>query len=156
LLVTHALNAGCTSDAAHDASSTVAGMGPAGVTAAAGTGGAAGSTLSFAKDIYERVIRVRCANCHNDAPSFGGLAFVPGAATAYGNLVGVPAGSEPTYLCRDSGLLRVKPGDPEHSLLYLKLTMPSCGSKMPPAAFGQVTEEQVSLVRQWIADGAPP
>ncbi len=118
--------------------------------------GAADGKLSFAKDIFERVIRLRCANCHNDAPSFGGLALVPGAATAYANLVGVPAGSEATYQCRDSGLLRVKPGDPEHSLLYLKLTMPSCGSKMPPAAFGQVTEEQVSLVRQWIADGAPP
>ena len=52
--------------------------------------------------------------------------------------------------------MRVKPGDPEHSLLYLKLTLPPCGSKMPPAAFTQATEEQVSLVRQWIADGAAP
>jgi uncharacterized membrane protein len=113
--------------------------------------------VSFAADVYERVMRVRCISCHSDAPSFGGLAFFPGGATfAYGNLVSVPAGAEPAYQCKDSGLMRVKPGDPEHSLLYLKLTNPPCGSKMPPAAFTQATQEQVELVRQWIMDGAAP
>lgn len=132
-----------------------AGAGAAG-TSAAGSGAAAGDKSSFEKDVFDKVIRVRCGNCHNDAPSFGGLAFFPGAATAYGNLVNVPAGSEATYQCRSSGLMRVKPGDPEHSLIYLKLTMPPCGSKMPPAAFGTVTDEQVGLVRKWIMDGALP
>jgi hypothetical protein len=132
---------------------------PAG-SGAAGSGAAApgaGGTLSFATDVYEGVIRKRCGNCHNDAPSFGGLAFFPGGAeTAYANLVGVPAGAQDGYLCRASGLLRVKPGAPEASLIYLKLTNPPCGSRMPPSAFGVTTAEQVELVRKWIADGAAP
>lgn len=134
-----------------------AGVG-AGAAAGAGQSGGAPGQLSFASDVYEMVIRARCASCHNDAPSFGGLALFPGgAATAYANLVNVPAGAEESYKCRESGLLRVKPGDPEHSLLYLKLTMPSCGSKMPPGALGgTLSEEQLSLVRQWIEQGAAP
>jgi uncharacterized membrane protein len=134
----------------------------AGAVAGAAAGGGAGSSmtggkLSFAADVYPKLIRTKCSACHNDAPSFGGLAYFPGdAAFAYGNLVNAPAGSAPDNLCRASGLVRVKPGDPEHSLMYLKLTMPPCGSKMPPAAFSQATEEQVDLVRQWIMDGAAP
>lgn len=130
------------------------GAGSAG-SAIAGAGGS-GSGMSFA-EVYDRVISKSCGACHNDAPSFGGLAFFPGgAATAYANLVGVPAGQQPDYQCHDSGLLRVKPGDPEHSLIYLKLTAPPCGSKMPPAAFGTASDEQVELVRAWIASGAAP
>ena len=125
----------------------------------AGSGGApaAGSgKLSFATDVYEMVIRRRCSACHNDAPSFGGLAFFPSAAMAYSSLVDVPAGSAEANQCKNSGLVRVKPGDPEHSLMYLKLTKPPCGSQMPPAAVAQPTPEQVELVRKWIADGAAP
>ena len=136
-----------------------AGLGAGAAGSESGQSGSVSSTpgkLSFEADIYGPVIRARCSACHSDAPSFGGLAFFPGAMTAYTNLVGVPAGSAQGNLCRDSGLLRVQPGDPERSLLYLKLTKPSCGSQMPPAMFGQVTAAQVSLVRQWIADGAAP
>lgn len=137
---------------------------PAGSSAAGAAGGAAGAAgsaaggkLSFATDVYQRVILRRCTACHTDAPSFGGLAFFPGGAPfAYQNLVDIPAGADPAFQCKDSGLMRVKPGDPEHSLLYLKLTAPPCGSVMPPPAFGTATEEQVQLVRQWIAEGAAP
>jgi uncharacterized membrane protein len=135
-------------------------MGGAGALATGGVGGAAAggaAKLSFATDVFDKVIRTKCSACHNDAPSFGGLAFFPGgAATAYANLVSIPAGAAEANQCRGSGLVRVKPGDPEHSLMYLKLTMPPCGSKMPPAAFSQPTPEQVELVRQWIVDGAAP
>jgi hypothetical protein len=141
--------------AAGASSAAPAGAGAQGAVAA-GTG-APGGKLSFATDVYERVIRVRCISCHSDAPSYGGLAFFPGGASyAYGNLVNVSAGQAESFRCRGSGLMRVKPGEPEQSLLYLKLTMPPCGNKMPPPAFTQPTEEQVSLVRQWIAEGAAP
>jgi hypothetical protein len=135
------------------------GAGAAGSDSAVAGSGAPSSVamLSFAADVYEGVLRRRCAACHTDAPSFGGLAFFPGgAAAAYANLVGVPAGAAAGNLCRDSGLLRVQPGDPDASLIYLKLTNPPCGSQMPPAAFVQATPEQVEVVRQWIADGAAP
>jgi hypothetical protein len=129
----------------------VAGSQPA-AAGAAGTG-----KLSFANDIFPKVVRSKCGACHNDAPSFGGLAFFPGGPeVAYMNLVNTPAGNEPNYKCKDSGLERVQPGDPEHSLMYLKLTNPPCGSKMPSAPYGMATPEQVELVRQWIVDGAEP
>lgn len=124
---------------------------------AAGSGGPASGTLSFATDVYEAVIKKRCSACHTDATSFGSLQFFPGGAEmAYAKLVDAPAGSAMGNLCKDSGLTRVKPGDPDHSLIYLKLTKPPCGSQMPPAAFAQATPEQVEVVRKWIADGAAP
>jgi uncharacterized membrane protein len=141
----------------------------AGTSASAGSGaqsssGSSGSSgshagdgkLSFAADVYGPVIRARCASCHTDAPSFGGLTFSPDAATAYANLVGVPAGAAEANQCKASGLMRVQPGDPEHSLIYTKLTKPICGKQMPPAAFPQATAAQVEIIRKWIADGAAP
>jgi hypothetical protein len=141
-----------------DGTSVLAGSaaGAAGSQSGATGDAAAASGLSFATAVYEQVIHARCCACHTDAPSFGGLAFFPGQSLAYANLVGVPAGPAQGNQCRNSGLMRVQPGDPEHSLLYLKLTNPPCGNKMPPAAFTQVSAEQVSLVHQWIADGAAP
>ena len=157
LLAAHVLWVACGDDAAGSNGSNAA----AGMQAAAGMGGAAGAAgggakLSFASDVYDQVIRAKCSNCHTDAPSMGGLAMFPGAATAYANLVGVPAGAAEGNLCRNSGLLRVQPGDPDKSLIYLKLTKPVCGTAMPPAAFGTTTAAQVELVRRWIADGAAP
>jgi hypothetical protein len=170
LLATFMLNAGCGGDGGGADARAVPAPAPAGARASSGGDGSAGSGtsraamlagsaaggLSFANDVYEQVIHARCSACHTDAPSFGGLAFFPGQSLAYANLVDVPAGPAQGNQCRSSGLMRVQPGDPEHSLLYLKLTNPPCGNKMPPAAFTQVTAEQVSLVRQWIADGAAP
>lgn len=165
LLAACVLHAGCGGDSEATNGNAVAGMGgSAAAPAAAGSGGgAAGSAvdagagkLSFAKDVYDPIIRARCSACHTDAPSFGGLAFFPGAMTAYSNLVGVPAGAADNNLCRASGLLRVQPGDPDRSLIYLKLTKPSCGSQMPPAAFAPPTPAQIEIIRQWIADGAAP
>ena len=147
------------------AAQSVAGSGPAAggggsvaaVSGGAGAaGGAASGKLSFANDVFPKVIRSKCGACHNDGPSFGGLAFFPGPETAYANLVGVRSGDKEEYLCAGSTLKRVEPGDPEKSLMYLKLTNPSCGRKMPPPAFGTTTPEQIELVRQWIADGALP
>ncbi|HET8938401.1 MAG TPA: hypothetical protein VFN67_33385 [Polyangiales bacterium] len=130
----------------------------AGATGAAGAAGAGNGKLSFANDIFPKVIRSKCSACHNDAPSFGGLAFFPGGPeVAYGNLVNKPAGNEETFKCKGIGLMRVAPGDPENSLMYLKISArPPCGNKMPPGMFGTATPEQIELVRQWIMEGAAP
>ena len=165
LLAAHVLYAACTDDGEGSNGSSAAGMVAAGAqaagTQAAAGGGASGMTggagkLSFAADVYDQVIRAKCSACHSDAPSMGGLALFPGAATAYANLVGVPAGAAEGNACRNAGVLRVQPGEPDKSLIYLKLTMPICGSVMPPAAVGQTTTAQVELVRKWIAEGAAP
>jgi membrane protein involved in colicin uptake len=137
------------------ATSAPSGAGSSAGPAASGSGAATGK-LSFATDVYGPVIRARCSSCHTDAPSFGGLTFLPDAAAAYANLVNVPAGAADANLCKASGLARVQPGAPEQSLLYTKLTKPVCGSQMPPAVFPQPTPAQVEIVRKWIADGAAP
>lgn len=55
--------------------------------------------------------------------------------------------------CATSGLDRVVPGDPDSSLLYLKLSSaPPCGEPMP--LMNPLEVSQVELVRQWIAEGA--
>lgn len=160
LLAALALLGACASQPALGAGQSTSAAGASGSQpSAAGASGSSTGTgkLSFANDVYQKVIVNKCGACHNDAPSFGGLAFFPGGPeVAYMNLVNAPAGTEPTFKCKDSGLTRVVPGDPEHSLLYLKLTNPPCGSKMPSGIIPKATPEQLELVRQWIADGALP
>jgi hypothetical protein len=46
----------------------------------------------------------------------------------------------------------VQPGDPEHSLLLIKLRPgPPCGKIMPPAAIQALTEADIQQVADWIA-----
>jgi hypothetical protein len=58
------------------------------------------------------------------------------------------------------GKMRVVPGDPENSLLYLKLANRApCGSGMPVAGppremSGLFNARQLEVVRSWIAAGA--
>jgi polyvinyl alcohol dehydrogenase (cytochrome) len=70
---------------------------------------------------------------------------------AYANLVGVKAAGP---LCGGSGLIRVVPGDPDHSLLLDKIShlQPACGGPMPPT--GQLSAQEIEQVRLWIEMGA--
>jgi hypothetical protein len=72
---------------------------------------------------------------------------------AYEALVGAPATGT---LCGPTGLERVDPGHPETSLLYLKITDPPCGSKMPLQYGAPVVLDprQLSQIHDWIAAGA--
>jgi hypothetical protein len=109
-------------------------------------------------DAYDRIQRevfdVSClsAGCHNAASQAAGL--VLDAGVSYGDLVGVvPTNS----VAAARGLLRVTPGNPEQSYLYVKLSVAGgvLGSRMP---LGQrpLPADQIELVRSWILDGAPP
>ena len=40
------------------------------------------------------------------------------------------------------------------SLLYLKVTMPPCGSQMPPEYFPYLDSRQTGQIQQWITLGA--
>ncbi|MFI5307563.1 MAG: hypothetical protein ACHQ53_09435 [Polyangiales bacterium] len=99
--------------------------------------------------------------CHGGAQ--GNLAMAEMQA-AYTNLVNVAAAGP---LCASSGMLRVKPGDPNASLLLDKLShaKPACGESMPigaklapncvsnsPAVC--TTDAEIGLVRDWISSGA--
>ena len=55
--------------------------------------------------------------------------------------------------CAGTGNVRVKPGDPDNSLLMQKLEgKQTCGLAMPPG--GMLDAAKVSLVRGWITAGA--
>ncbi len=105
-----------------------------------------------------------CTNpyCHGSRGSWGDMDLASSIEVAYSNLVShhtgtkVPADGRDT--CRESALLRVAPGSPEQSLLYLKITDAApCGTHMPPASSGlpMLGPEQIDHVRRWIEAGAP-
>ena len=131
----------------------------------AGTGGAAGGTAGMGAApsatftmIYNNVIVssgcLAGPACHS-APA-GNLRMID-QATAYMSLVGVAAMGMNTMggttNCADTGMQRVKPGDPDNSLLVQKLSgTPPCGVAMPPG--GMLTPEKLMLIRTWIQNGA--
>ena len=83
-------------------------------------------------------------SCHGNHA--GGLSLV--LTPDGGDVIGVPSLEDPT-------LLRVKPGDPEHSYVERKVRMDGGvdGGRMPLGAPYDPRIE--SLVRAWITEGAP-
>jgi Planctomycete cytochrome C len=86
-----------------------------------------------------------CTTCHSAGDSPSGdlnLATDPHAATVGVASVGYP------------GQVLVVPGDPDSSLLFLKMTDGSgtWGGIMPPA--GALGAEKIVVIRNWIVDGA--
>lgn len=105
-------------------------------------GGGGGTTVSFAADL-QPIIGARCLNCHG-AGGFGGLDLT--TAVAWDNLVGIETTS---YAPQQ----RVVSGNPEQSVLYLKLTGDaSVGNRMPQG--GTLNIDELELFRIWIAQGA--
>ncbi|HEY2154303.1 MAG TPA: hypothetical protein VGH33_01645, partial [Isosphaeraceae bacterium] len=99
--------------------------------------------------IYDEILAPTCAGlfCHG-ANEF---LLMTSKDVAYKAMVGVISYGPD---CADSGLTIVKPGDPDASLLYLKVTMPPCGNRMPAAYFPPLDTRQTEQVREWIAQGA--
>jgi hypothetical protein len=118
--------------------------------------------------VYEAIIAPTCANayCH-----YAGIGLRQGSldmnsqVTAYWNLVGQPCQG---FACASQGT-RVVPGQPEASILFLKIsrTQPSCGVQMPasvdairkpggsPVFSGNaLSADQQDLIKTWILDGA--
>jgi hypothetical protein len=101
--------------------------------------------------VYGEILLPVCAGlfCHG-ASETGNLPMVT-ADMAYAALVNVPAHGPN---CGDAGLLRVAPGDPDASLLYLKVTNPPCGLKMPPSYEPYLDDRETAQIASWIAMGA--
>ena len=88
------------------------------------------------------------------------LDFSLDAATIYAELLGDGSGEPAVNIEGDAGgLLRVAPGQPDASLLYIKLAMPTgfdprYGLAMPPNVLP--CPAVLDTVRAWIDDGAAP
>lgn len=118
-------------------------------------------------EVYQKVIQPTCSSafCH-----FAGISIKLSAldmssqTAAYWNLVDAPTLGA---VCGSMGT-RVVPGDPDHSIMYLKVSRatPPCGNRMPAdtvilertqsAVFSgtPLTADQQQLIYNWIKDGA--
>ena len=95
----------------------------------------------FATDI--KPILVECTDCHGASTHFGGLDLTDGG---YEKIVNVASTEDPSALL-------VKPSDPAHSFLYLKiLGTAGHGAIMPPD--GALDADEVANIRTWIEHGA--
>jgi hypothetical protein len=90
------------------------------------------------------------AFCHG---AFQGMLRMIDQEDAYANLFDVEAAGP---LCDMSGLKRIDPGNPDDSLLVLKLRPdPPCGDVMPLPPDVPISDEDLGYLRDWIAAGAP-
>ena len=96
------------------------------------------------------LISFRCG-CHDAEQREGGMWDLTDEESAWDALVGTPSNDVP-------GVLRVDPGDPDASYMFLKVTdrqfeVGGAGDRMPPTGFA-LPEDDVELIREWIAEGA--
>jgi hypothetical protein len=114
-----------------------------------------GNPIKFAGNI-QPIFDRSCAlpSCHTPPVLNAGLDLSPGRS--YGELVGVSAQQKP-------GLKRIKPGDPNNSYLYQKITgapgiagvmMPN-GCPGTPLAGQCLTPDEIDAIKTWILECAP-
>jgi len=133
-----------------------------------------GITSTF-EQIQKHIFDRKCSNlatCHGSVEPTHDLCLKPscgGGRSAYTDLVNA---APHNFAAASDGLLRVKPGDPDQSLLYLKvlggtrLSSPMFGAnaygfRMPyhnpsaDRARPKLTAGEIKLLREWILSGAP-
>jgi mono/diheme cytochrome c family protein len=101
------------------------------------------SAASFSS-IQAQIFTPICSVCH---PPNQGMDLRQ--ANAYANIVGVPSTEQPT-------VMRVKPGDPDNSYLYRKITgAPGISGARMPFGGPFLSDAQIKLIHDWILAGAP-
>jgi hypothetical protein len=161
------------SGAAGTTTSGGAGTGAAGTSGAAGTKvdagapdkntGAAGAsatvdpTLTYTTYVGPILTNNGCGGCHyiqaNGVPPYQG-----GFGLSYENFMAAVTPAHAGCPNLDASKRRVVPGDPDHSLIYIKISVAnlpgSCGGHMPYMGLSLSADYQMK-VRQWILNGAP-
>jgi len=101
-------------------------------------------SLSFSQNI-QPIFSNNCAfsGCHGTSGAQQGMVLASGHA--YSNIVNVYSTEDPNYK-------RVQPGSADSSFLYLKITNPPLGNKMPQG--GSLTSGEISAIQKWIDQGA--
>jgi hypothetical protein len=112
-------------------------------------GAGAAPILPTLASIQDNVFTPRCAvpGCHGGSSAQLGLRLDAGFSA--GNLINVASPQA-------ANLVRVVPGSPDTSLLIMKLEgTQTVGERMPQ--FGPfLPQATIDVIRQWIANGAPP
>jgi outer membrane protein assembly factor BamB len=88
----------------------------------------------------------KCIGCHKQGGTAG---FSP--LTSYDEVVNGTARGSSCQGTQNSNY--VVPGNPDSSLLYLKITNPPCGGKMPLG--GSLSQSEIDTIKNWISAGAP-
>src|SRR6188768_508197 len=100
------------------------------------------------QQIQDTIFTPICTACHIGANAPQGMRL--DAANSYAMIVGVPSNEVP-------GLMRINPGNPDASYLVQKIQGNAAqGVRMPANGPPYLTQEQIDLVRRWVAAGAPP
>lgn len=144
-------------DAGHDVMLDTGALQDSGSAEAAFTYTCSGGPPTYAATysaVYCEILSQSCALvfCHSSDTDY---LVINDEMQGYGALVNAPATGP---LCAPTGLKRVDPGQPDSSLMYLKITNPPCGHKMPILygdVSGSLDASAIEQVRQWIAAGAP-
>ena len=90
------------------------------------------------------------SSCHSAAKHAGELVLEPGLS--YANLIGIPA-LHPGAV----NFVRVEPGQPDNSFLYIKVTQPQAGQgKLMPVGASEPVDADcgIAALKAWIAAGA--
>jgi hypothetical protein len=103
---------------------------------------------SYARDI-QPLWSPTCTTCHSDSGTPGALNLESGSS--YASLVN----RNGTGAC--SSLKRVQPGQPDDSLLVLKISGTGCGGRMPQldSDYFDRNPGELIRIRSWILAGAP-
>ena len=102
-----------------------------------------------------------CGNCHNER----GAAWpdtdldltlsiadqTPQDTSIYQTSMGVAL----QYFNATEGILRITPGDPERSAVYLRMTQRALETQMPPLGTERVHELGLELIKRWIISLSP-
>jgi hypothetical protein len=108
---------------------------------------AAPQEITFSRDV-KAVLEKECVNCHGAKRHKADLDL--SADNAMKNLLNVPSSQVPA-------MVRVKPGDPEQSYLWLKLDHRSQKGGGMPKIFvfsKRLPQDRLDLIKAWIAGGA--
>lgn len=110
--------------------------------------GISSDPVSFRSDV-QPIFSGRCAirSCHTTSSPAAGMRLDP--SFSYGQIVGVVSTTYPP-------LKRVVAGEPDSSLLYLKLLPSADTAYFPrmPLSGGPLSPARIETIRRWIAEGA--
>lgn len=110
-------------------------------------GGTPDSSATFTR-VQNEIFTPTCAvvGCHDAIGQQQGQILTAGQS--YSKIVGVQSTEMPS-------LNRVAPGDPANSYLYRKVTGSGIVGERMPLGSAPLSDQQLSLLRDWIRRGAP-